>query len=72
VNNEEWIRENANISREEGWICIDCGHKSANYSVPIRDYDPSVYLTLCTACYQRMLGFFLEEITTIHFDKVRF
>jgi len=72
MNNEEWIKENTDIGKHSGWIWIDCGHNYKNYTVPLRDYEPSVYLTLCTACYQRMMGFFLNEITTIKFDKVRF
>ena len=70
MNNEEWIEENVK-ARKDGDVSIECGHGFINHFVPIRDYDPNVNLVLCTACYQRLLGFFLEEIRTVKFDKVR-
>jgi len=70
MDNKEWIEKVVNINNKDR-IYIDCGHGFWEYDVPIRDYNPAVYLSLCTPCYQRMLGYFLENITTIKFDKLR-
>ena len=70
MDNKAWIEENIK-DREDGDVSISCGHDNYNYFVPLSDYEPHVYFVLCTACYQRILGFFFEEIRTIKFGKLR-
>jgi hypothetical protein len=70
MNHKEWIEESV-VAREDGDVSIDCGHDRYDYFLPFREYDPHVYLVLCTPCYRNLFGFFFEEICTIKFDKLR-
>ena len=61
---KKWIEDNVK-SREDGDISIECGHGVFEYFIALRPYNPHVYMLLCTPCYHRLLGFFLNEIKNV-------